>query len=147
MRYMTRLTGQFARFVICGIINTLVTYLIYLGCLYRVSYAIAYTISFVSGIFISYYLNSRYAFRQEMSWRKALKYPAVYLAQYLLGIGSLYLLVELIGVSKVIAPVFVVLITVPATFLLSRRVITGGEAAEEAYGQDQKTSSEEGDLR
>lgn len=148
MRYMTRLTGQFARFVICGIINTLVTYLIYLGCLYRVTYAIAYTISFVSGIFISYYLNSRYAFRQELSWRKALKYPVVYLAQYLLGIGSLYLLVELIGVSQVIAPVFVVLITVPATFFLSRRVIIGGTVSEEVrYGQNKETNSQQGEPR
>jgi len=142
MRYMTRLTGQFARFVICGVINTLTTYLIYLICLYAVRYSMAYTLSFASGIFISYYLNSRYVFREELSWRKALKYPLVYLVQYLLGISSLYLLVELAGVSEVIAPIFVVLITVPVTFLLSRRIIAGGEDGKRKRKEGRKITGE-----
>lgn len=140
MKYMTRLTGQFTRFVICGFINTLATYLIYLACLYIVRYSMAYTFSFVSGIFISYYLNSRFVFREELSWRKAIKYPLVYLVQYLLGITSLYLLVELARVSEVIAPIFVVLITVPVTFLLSRRVIAGDEDGKQR--EERKTLSE-----
>jgi len=143
MRYMTRLTGQFARFVICGIINTLTTYLVYLACLYIVRYSMAYTLSFASGIFISYYLNSRYVFYEKLSWRKALKYPLVYLVQYLLGITSLYLLVELAGVSEVIAPIFVVLITVPVTFLLSRRVIAGSAGGRKKRGEKRETVGEQ----
>lgn len=125
---------EFMRFVICGIINTLITFLIYLGCLYMVGYSLAYTFSFICGIFISYYLNSRYVFQKALSWRRALQYPLVYLAQYVLGISSLYLLVEILDLSEIVAPVFVVLITVPATFLLSRRVI-GRKGKETSQGE------------
>lgn len=130
---MINSASEFIRFIICGIINTLLTYLIYLGGLCMVGYSLAYTFSFICGIFISYYLNSRFVFQKALSWRKALQYPLVYLLQYVLGISSLYLLVEILGLSEIIAPVIVVFITVPATFLLSRRVI-GKPGRESAQG-------------
>ncbi|MEN6351611.1 MAG: GtrA family protein [Syntrophomonas sp.] len=127
MKFIDNRFKEFSRFIICGGINTLLTYIIYVVALRFFRYSISYSISFVSGIFIAYFLNSRFVFEQELSLKKAISYPLVYLVQYLLGITALYVLVELLSVNELLAPLIIVAITVPVTFLLSRRIIKGNE--------------------
>lgn len=116
---------EFAAFVFFGAVNTVLTYGIYLLLVLFLAYPTAYTISYTSGVFISYYLNARFVFREKLRLSKAMQYPIVYLAQYLIGLGSLYLLIEVAHVSKFFAPIVIVVITVPCTYLLSRYVIKG----------------------
>ncbi|MEO1646494.1 MAG: GtrA family protein, partial [Chloroflexota bacterium] len=66
------------RYIIVGGLNTGITYLIYLLVLLFAQYIIAYTVSYVSGIVISYVLNSLLVFRQPLQWSKAIQYPVVY---------------------------------------------------------------------
>lgn len=112
-------------FVFLGAVNTVLSYGIYLLLVLVVAYPAAYTLSYPPGILISYYLNARFVFREKLRLAKALQYPVVYLVQYLLGLGLLYLLVEVVHLSKFIAPILIVLITVPCTYVLSRYVIKG----------------------
>lgn len=88
-------------------------------------YSAAYTIEYVTGIAISYYLNSRFVFRQPLQWKKAFQFPLVYVAQYLAGLVLLSLLVELVHIKQEFAPVLVIAATVPLTFILSRLIIKG----------------------
>lgn len=126
MRFINR---EFTRFIFWGGVNTLAGYLLYALLLLFLQYLVAYTITYASGILVSYYLNSRFVFRREIAVRKAVQYPLVYLVQYLLGTGSLYLLVRVLKVNKLVAPAIVILLTIPVTFLLGRRIIRGrGEA-------------------
>ena len=120
---------EFALFVFFGAVNTGLSYGIYLLLVLFVAYPTAYTLSYPLGILISYYLNARFVFREKLRLSKALQYPVVYLVQYLLGLGLLYLLVEVAHLSKFIAPILIVLITVPFTYVLSRYVIKGGSRA------------------
>lgn len=114
---------EFNKFIFFGVVNTALGYVIYVILLLFLAYPVAYTIAYVSGIFLSYYLNSRFVFKREMRLSKAMQYPVVYIVQYVLGISLLYLLVELCEINKVIAPVLIVIVTVPVTFLLSRFII------------------------
>ena len=114
---------EFARFLISGAVNTVTTYLIYVGLVLFLPYPVAYTITTAIGILLSYYLNARFVFRQPLRLSAALRYPAVYAIQYVLGLVLLYVLVEIGHLSKFIAPVFIVLATVPVTFVLSRLII------------------------
>lgn len=114
---------EFVRFIVCGVINTGGTFIIYLCLLWVVSYPAAYTISYVAGVFISYWLNARFVFHEALSIARAIQYPVVYLVQYLLGLGLLFLLVEVAHLSDIVAPLLVVILTLPVTFLLSRYVI------------------------
>lgn len=84
----------------------------------------AYTLSFVSGILLSYGLNARYVFRANITLDTFFRFPAVYLGQYLLGLAVISLLVEKLGVAAWLAPAVVLLITVPTTFMLSRKVFS-----------------------
>jgi putative flippase GtrA len=114
---------EFIRFLVVGTANSLITYVLYVALVFVVPYPVAYSISYVAGILISYYLNCRFVFKEKLRLSKALQFPLVYLFQYLLGIGLLFVLVSVARVDKLIAPIAVVVITVPVTYLLSRYVI------------------------
>jgi len=112
--------SEFARFLVAGSVNTGLTYLLYLSINLAVSYTIAYTASYCIGIVLSYWLNSYWVFRQSWSWSKLLQYPVIYIVQYIAGLVILYIIVEIFYLSTQIAPLFVIIITVPLTFALSR---------------------------
>ena len=132
----------FSRFVVAGAINTALTYLIYVLLALILPYAVAYTITTVLGIFISYFLNARFVFRRKLSFVVAVQYPAVYVTQYLLGLLLLYLLVEKARLSKFLAPILIVAATVPVTFLLSRLVIARDGSAPASPTTEESSSRE-----
>jgi putative flippase GtrA len=116
---------EFVRFLLAGGVNTALSYGIYLLFLLLFPYKIAYTISFLAGIALSYWLTSRFVFQRGLSLRSALRYPLIYLFQYVMGLIILTLLVEQFHMKARWAPVIVVVCTIPLTFLLSRFVIKG----------------------
>src|SRR5216684_1888259 len=109
---------EFFRFIFWGGVNTLTGYLIYAFLLLFFSYLASYSVAYVLSIFISYFLNSKFVFNEQLRLRKALKYPLVYVSQYVLGAVSLYLLVQFLKINKLVAPLLVVLLTVPVTYFL-----------------------------
>ncbi|HEX7517104.1 MAG TPA: GtrA family protein [Chthoniobacterales bacterium] len=120
---------EFGRYVFFGGLNTVLTYVIYLVCLRFMTYRIAYTVSFVCGILISYFFNAQFVFKKELRMTKALQFSLVYLVQYFVGLGLLFILVEVAHLSKVFAPVLLVFLIVPTNYGLNRRVIKGGSAS------------------
>jgi putative flippase GtrA len=122
MRFINR---DFLHFIFWGGINTVAGYLIYVALLRFLPYLVAYSITYVIIVSMSYFLNSRFVFKQGLSLSKAAKYPLVYVTQYLLGIASLYLLVHVLQLNKLLAPALVVLITIPVTYSVSRRIVSG----------------------
>jgi putative flippase GtrA len=117
---------EFRRYLLFGVLNTLLTYIIYLMCLRFGSYRVAYTVSFVSGILISYLFNSHFVFKKELRVTKALQFIVVYVVQYFVGLGFLFILIDVAHLSKVFAPVLLVLLIVPTNYCLNRRIIGGG---------------------
>jgi putative flippase GtrA len=126
---MRSIDREFGRFIVCGAVNTVVTYCAYLACLLVLPYLAAYTVTYVAGIFLSYYLTARFVFRQPLSLGRAFQFPVVYVVQYTLGMCLLYLLVKALGMSEKLAPILVILLTLPVTFLLSRLIVRGKRTA------------------
>jgi putative flippase GtrA len=116
---------SFVRFILFGGLNTLATYCVYGLCLQIVSYKCAYTISYLSGIVLSYVLNTRFVFRETIRVSSALLYPLVYVLQYFVGLGLIFVFVEVAKLSRYVAPLVVLLVTIPVTYLFSRYVIAG----------------------
>lgn len=114
---------DFVAFVVVGGTNTLVTWLFYVLLNTIMGYDLAYTLSYVLGIVLAYYMNTRWVFRVAMSWKTFFAFPLVYLVQYALGLGLLYLIVELTAVPEDLGPLVVTALTVPITFLMSRVVL------------------------
>ncbi len=118
---------EFPRFVIAGAVNTGVTYVIYLILLLLMPYFWAYSVAYVAGIAIGYGLNSWWVFRTAPGMRTVAVYPLTYALNYLIGVGLLWLLVEIIEISEELAPLIVVGISVPAMYFLTKAAFRGYE--------------------
>lgn len=110
------------RFLISGLLNTGITYFLYLGFLQIYSYRIAYTGAFLSGILTSYGLNAMFVFRSGVALRTLIRFPVVYLVHYVLGLVLVTTLVDFVGIAAWIAPIFSILVSVPLTYILSRMI-------------------------
>jgi putative flippase GtrA len=105
--------------------NTVLTYGLYLLLDLAFSYRIAFTASYIIGIVFAYFFNALVVFKSGLSIKKFLQFPLVYVVQYLLSIGMLEVLVQGLNVSTMIAPMFVLAIVTPVTYLLSRWILKG----------------------
>lgn len=114
---------EFARFLLVGATNTLLSYLLYLLLLTFLSYLSAYSIAYCAGIMFSYFLNVHFVFKKQVSLATFLKFPVVYVIQYALGATTLWLLVGKAGLSPACAMIAVIIVTIPVTFLASRFVL------------------------
>jgi putative flippase GtrA len=114
---------EFTRFLIAGAVNTVISYTAYLLLLAILPYLIAYAISYVVGIAISYLLLTRFVFRTQRRLSTTVRFPLVYAVQYLMGSIVLALLVERWGVRASIAAIVAIVASIPVTFLLSRFVL------------------------
>lgn len=119
----SKLAGEVARFILGGILNSAVGYGSYLILLHWLRYEISFTISYIIGIVVSYIFNATCVFRQPMGWRSAIRYPIVYLIQYMLGLILLKTLVEGMHIPAKLAPLIVTILTIPATFVTSRIIL------------------------
>lgn len=115
-------SSSFARFLISGGINTATTYAVYLMLLGVTGYKLAYTIAYILGIALSFVINRFFVFQAHRGWRSMVLFPFVYLAQYLVSLAVIWTWIERLNLSKTLAPLIAILITIPLTFVLSRLV-------------------------
>lgn len=78
------------------------------------------------GTVFSYFLNTRWVFKVPMNWRTFLQFPSVYIVQYGLGVVLVWGMVETWPVLEPVAPLLVVGMTLPVTFLMSRFILKRG---------------------
>ncbi len=111
------------RFVLAGGINAVATYAAYLLMLPVTGYALAYSITYVGGIILSYYLSARLVFRSPLRWRHAVQYPLVYIVQYALGITLTTIFIKHLHIRAELVLPLVIAIAVPITFWMTRWII------------------------
>jgi putative flippase GtrA len=114
---------QFFKFGIVGLSNTLLSLAIYyllvgLG----VHYIWANVIAFFISVLNAYYWNNRFVFRKssEGHLKPLLKTYMTYGLTFLVSTGLLYLMVDQIGISKLIAPLINLIITIPFNFVANK---------------------------
>jgi putative flippase GtrA len=116
---------QFGRYVVCGALNTALTYALLVLAMRVMPYLVAYTVVYVLGVAIGYALQSRFVFRVPMAWRTAVRFPMAYAAQYAFGAALLWLMVDVVHLGPNLAALVVVAASVPLGFLLNRRALAG----------------------
>lgn len=119
------IAGEFGRFLIVGAVNTAVTYALYLLLLDSAAYLFAYSLAYVAGIVVSYFLNARFVFRAKPAINSALRFPFVYVAQYLLGAAVLWICVEWLGVRRELGLAFSIAVTIPITYAAAKLALKG----------------------
>jgi putative flippase GtrA len=115
--------NRFFVFVIYGGLNTLASYLLYLLLLAILHHQIAYLIAYLFGIALAYFLNLRFVFKSQSTLKKAASYPLVYVIQYIMGAVLFYVLVNLLLVSKLLAPLLVVAMLLPVSYFLNKALL------------------------
>ena len=126
------ISGSFLRFLIGGTINTVLTYVLFLALERFLHHSIAYTLAFICGIALAYVLAATFVFRTGFDIRSALRFPGVYVIQYLYGLMALWLLIETLRVPSEIAMLIVVATAVPLTFALSKNAMQARADGEQA---------------
>jgi putative flippase GtrA len=117
------ISDQFYRFIIVGIINTISGWIIFFLLIRLMPYLAAYTIAFVFGIFISYFLNVRFVFKGKATFATFIKYPIVYLFQYFLGIILIYCFSVNFNYPLELSMILTTFLSVPATFIITRFIL------------------------
>jgi putative flippase GtrA len=110
-------------FLAGGCLNTLLTYGIYLLLSLYVGYQISYAIAYVCGILFSYLFNAHIVFNVKKSWKGLMAYPLVYILQYALAALLLNLMIEKLGLPKEVAPLLIIVLLLPVTYLLSKTIL------------------------
>ena len=113
---------QFIKFGIVGLSNTVIALAVYYGLLWLgINYLISNTISWIVSVFNAFFWNNKYVFKNENTWITALlRTYASYGFSFILGSFLLYVFVDWLGISKIIAPLVLLIITIPLNFLMNK---------------------------
>lgn len=118
---------QFVKFGLVGVSNTLVSWAVYYFFLWidENLYMVGSVVGTVVSIANAFFWNDRFVFRsQKNDWRSRLKRLGKTYVSYggtsLLGIGLLWIEVTVFGVSKIIAPIVNLIITIPLNFMINK---------------------------
>lgn len=115
---------ELMRFVVVGVLATLLHYGIYYGLMLLINVSVAYTIGYVLSFVVNFYLTSYFTFRKGPTWSRLAGMGGAHAVNYALHMLLLYLFLW-IGVSKEWAPLPVYAVAVPVNFLLVRFVFRG----------------------
>ena len=118
---------QFVKFGLVGVSNTLIMYVVYLAGLgLGMHYVAANVIGFLVSVINAFYWNNRYVFALESGqsrslWRSFCKTFLSYAGTGLiLNNILLFVQVDILHISRVIAPLVNLVITIPLNFLLNK---------------------------
>lgn len=117
-----QLSTAFVRFLLSGGFNTAATYALYLVLLQFFPYGVSYTLTFASGIGLAYLLNRYFVFGAPRAGTRILLFPLVYLLQYLAGLLTVFVWVDVLLWRATLAPLASVAVTIPITFVLTKWV-------------------------
>ncbi|ROO00417.1 polysaccharide synthesis protein GtrA [Pseudomonas moraviensis] len=111
------------KFLIGGGLNTALTYCIYLMLSQLINYQIAYAIAYAAGIVFAYFFNSKMVFKVGHSWLGMVIYPSIYIVQYVISALLLKFLAERMQIDTAIAPIIVIVLLLPCSYLLNKFVL------------------------
>jgi len=115
--------SQFLRYLLAGLANTAVSYAVLVLLMQWTDYVVAYTLAYVLGIALGYWLQTRFVFRVPLRWGTLVAFPVGYMVQYLLGVAVLWLLVERFGTAPELAAFVVIVMNVPLGYVLNRYLL------------------------
>lgn len=111
-------------FLLGGLLNTSISYLFYFLFLMILPYQVSYFLAYSIGIIFSYYYNSIIVFQADLSLQKFLSYPIIYVFQYLASAFVLAIMIDVMEINEMYAPLFVSIILVPLTYIMSKIILS-----------------------
>lgn len=109
---------EFILFIIIGIINT------FNGVVFSFIYSsllnenLAFILGYISGLIVSYILNSYITFKEKLSFTKFIKFGISYIPNFIIQNIVVIITLNILGLHKLIAYCLAAVIGIPVTFLL-----------------------------
>lgn len=122
---LTKTHFEIIKFIIVGGINTVNYYIVYLLLLkgLHMNYLVSHISGFIVSFVISYYLNCYFVYKVKPTWKKFLSFPLTQVVNMGMQTLLLYVFVQWLHISAVIAPFAGLIITIPVTFILSKYIL------------------------
>jgi len=122
---MKTLITQFIKFGLVGVSNTVLALAVYYVLLFfGMHYLLANVFAFAISVLNAYFWNSKFVFKQNNlktgRFRRLAKVYVSYGLTFVLSMVLLYVMVDIFGVSELLAPILNLCVTVPLNFLLNR---------------------------
>ena len=113
---------QFLKFGVVGLSNTAVAAIVfYLLIYFNVHYIIANFISWMVSVYNAFYWNNKYVFKGQGSWLQILMKTYIsYGITFFISTLLLIFIIDLLEITLYIAPIVVLVITVPINFILNK---------------------------
>ena len=119
---------QFIKFGIVGLSNTAISYIIYSSLVYiGLHYIIASIIAFIVSVLNSFFWNNKYVFKKGINEKRSILHSLVktYISYASTGLVLqnilLFVFIDIMHISRYIAPLFGLVITIPLNFILNRQ--------------------------
>ena len=125
-------TGEFIRFVIVGVIATIIHYGVYYLLKSHVNVNVSYTIGYVVSWLFNLFLTMKFIFHSVFSWKKTIGFAGSHTVNYVLHMLFLNLFLWL-GFSITLASLPTYCCVVPINFVLVRTVFKSKK-----FSQDQE---------
>lgn len=112
-------------FVLVGIVNTIITYLLYIFFLeLKFNYLISFTMSWIIGFIFSFYMNLQFVFKinynKKNQLKKKIKFFVLSLVQLFFSFFILKFVVQNFNIDERLAPLIIVIIFFLFKFLVSK---------------------------
>ena len=130
LKFLKGKIKEYIKFNIIVTSNFLVSQVFYiiLFMVFKLIYILAYTITSILSIIASYFLNSKFTFKNEnYSAKKFSLSVLVYIFEYILNMGIIIFLVKILGINEIIAPLIAPIFSTPPVFFLMRAAIKNNE--------------------
>lgn len=117
---------QFLKFGVVGLLNTFIALGIYYIFVWidgtTVMALVGQTVGWACGVLNAFVLNRLFVFKEskEIWWKVLIKLYVAYAMSLGIALVLTFLLVEIIGISVMIAPLLILFVTVPFNFLVSK---------------------------
>lgn len=113
----TFFSKQFIYFLIIGIVNTFNG--VVLSCIYSSFFNenIAFVLGYISGLFISYLLNSFITFKQTLSFKRFINFSISYIPNFIIQNVTVLIVFNILGYHKLVAYILAAVLGIPITFI------------------------------
>jgi len=118
-----KLAKQFIKFGIVGLSNTFISLAIYYILIhFKVYYIVENSIAFAVSVLNAYYWNNKFVFKKssEGNSKPMIKTFMSYGTTFILSTILLGIMVGHLNISEVIAPIIILIITIPLNFLMNK---------------------------
>ncbi len=126
LKFLEGKVREYIKFNIIGISNFTISQVFYITLfkIFKLNYIIAYTITSILSILASYFLNSKFTFKSDnYSTKKFSLSVLVYIFEYILNMGIIIFLVNILGINEIISPLIAPVFSTLPVFFLMRAII------------------------